>query len=202
MTQKRVAAIVLAAGRSSRMGAPKQLLEIEGRTMLRRAVETVLASRAELVIVVSRHFEEVADLPVVQAAFYREPDELSDSIKNGLSAIRDWEEENALMDAALFVPCDLPLLTSSHLDSLIEKYRGETQIVASRFAGTSGIPMLFGRALWAELDALEGDKGGRGIVARYPGLTASVDFEGALFDLDTPADLEAFGLRARKDECT
>ena len=192
MSEKRVAAVVLAAGRSSRMGEPKQLLEIDGESMLRRTVETALASRADLVVVVSHHFEAFADLPVVRAEFGREPDALSDSIKNGLSAIRDGERENALVDAALFVPCDLPLLTSAHLDALIEGFQGETQIVASRFAETLGIPMLFSRALWPELDALEGDKGGRGIIAKYPHVTASVDFEGARFDLDTPDDVAAF----------
>lgn len=195
MSQKRVAAIVLAAGRSSRMGEPKQLIEIEGQTLLRRTVETALASRADLVIVVSRHFEEVADLPALQAAFYRQPDALSDSIQNGLSAIRDWEGENGRIDAALFVPCDLPLLTSAHLDALIEEFRGQTQIVASQFADTLGIPMLFGRALWPELDALRGDKGGRHIIAKHPHATASVEFEGARFDLDTPDDVAAFRRR-------
>ncbi len=193
ISQKRVAAVILAAGKSSRMGAPKQLLEIEGQSLLRRTTQTVVATHFDLVVVVSRQFAAVADLPVVEAAFRFEPDALSDSIKNGLAAIRDWENDSGfLVDAALFVPCDLPLLTSAHLGALLAEYRGETQIVASRFDGVLGTPMLFDRALWPELDALTGDTGGRQIISRHEKNTASVAWEGGQFDLDTPADVEAF----------
>ena len=195
-TPKRVAAVVLAAGRSSRMGSPKQLIEIEGQTLLRRTTQTVVTAGFDLVVVVSRQFTEVEDLPVIEAAFHFEPDALTDSIRNGLLAIRDWEtwEENAAIsiDAALFVPCDLPLLTSTHLKALLGRYQSETQIVASRFADVLGTPMLFDRVLWTELHSLTGDTGGRQIIAKHPQITVGVDWEGGQFDLDTPQDVATF----------
>lgn len=193
MNKKPIAAVVLAAGRSSRMGTPKQLLSIKGKTLLRRTVETVLATHVDVVVVVSHHPHEVEDLPIVQAGLYRKPENLSDSIKNGLSAIRDWEIGRCLsIGAALFVPCDLPLLSSRHLDSLIEHYQNGVQIVASHFANVLGAPMLFDRALWEELDDLRGDVGGRHIISRHEEATIGVAFEGGRFDLDTPQDVKEF----------
>jgi molybdenum cofactor cytidylyltransferase len=188
--------VVLAAGRSSRMGSPKQLLVLEGKTLLRRTVDTVLASSVDLVVVVSIYNRELEGLPVVIAPFVHEPNALSDSIKNGLCAIRNWETTTSTtIDGALFIPCDLPMLSSRHLDALVGHYNGEIQIAASSYSGVVGAPMLFDRALWPELDHLSGDAGGRQIIGKHKEKTASVEFEAGAFDLDTPEDVDAFRRR-------
>ena len=191
MSDKRVAAVVLAAGNSSRLGRPKQLLEIGSKTLLRRTVETTLASQVDLVVVsIAKDAIGIAETlhnlnsKIVEV----ENPELgqSESIRAGLEVAAQHD-----FDAALFIPCDLPLLSSDHLNALVAKYQQEEwQIVASRYCEILGAPMLIDRALWPELRNLRGDTGARKLLSRYADTTSFVDWSEGQFDLDTLQDVE------------
>lgn len=193
-----VAAIILAAGASARMGRPKQLLPFGGKPMLRRVVETVLASPAEMVFVVLGHRAEemraaLAGLPV-QVVFNSDWERgLSSSLRAGLKALPPY------VRAALFVLADQPNLTASLLARLIAHHRQSgAPIVLPISRRERGNPVLFDRTLFPELMSLEGDVGGRMLIERHPNLVAGVEisYEEMPADIDTPEDY--FSLRGER----
>jgi molybdenum cofactor cytidylyltransferase len=193
LSEKRVAAIVLAAGRSSRLGTPKQLLEIGSQTLLRCTVETILAARVGLVVVslekgVSAFVDTLHGLDWKRAEVENPQLGQSESIRAGLEIVAQQD-----FDGVLLTPCDLPLLSSQHLNALITKYQIEnSQIVASRYHNVLGAPMLIDRALWPDLRELRGDIGARKILPLYEHTTTFIDWNEGQFDLDTIEDVEKF----------
>lgn len=202
MADKQIAVVVLAAGGSRRMGHPKQLLQIEGQELLRRTVEVSLRSNCDWVLVTlgneaQRCVSSVDDLncSLVMVGDWREG--LSRSIRRALEQIQEHNaltnSESPWYDAVLFVPCDLPELSASHLNALIHSYQTTSSpLVASRFGDIVGIPALFDASVWPEFAALSGDEGARKIIRRTPERVQLVDFEAGAIDIDTPQDYEAF----------
>lgn len=190
---KRIAAVVLAAGGSSRMGRPKQLIERGGQTLIRRTVETVLASDVSFVVVTvaanGPPFEaQLRGLQWTRAEVENPQEGQSQSVRAGAQAV----ENGGDFDAILFTPCDLPLLSVSHLNALIETYRsGNWDIAASRYNEVLGAPMIVSRALWPELHELRGDTGARKLLASHAQTTTFIEWTDGQFDLDTPDDVNA-----------
>jgi len=195
MSVFRFGAVVLAAGASRRMGRPKQLLEVGGRTLLRRTVDAALASAAwPVVVVLGAHRDairpEVARLPVLIADNAAWEEGLSSSIRTG---IRVLDAFSLSLDAGLLLLCDQPALSAAHLQRLAGvPLRPPTSIVASRYAGHLGPPALFGRVHFPELAALQGPAGARPVLERHAAAVAAVPLPELAADLDTPADLAAF----------
>jgi molybdenum cofactor cytidylyltransferase len=195
---RRVAAVVLAAGRSTRMGGPNKLLaEIGHRPLVRIAVEEALASRARPVIVVTGHQREeietaLAGLPV---RFVHNPDfadGLGTSVKAGIAAVP------ADADGAILCLGDMPQVDASLIDRLIAAFdpdRGAL-VVMPTFEGRRGNPVLWSRRFFPDLTAIEGDVGARHLIGRYSEAVIEVPLEGnaALVDVDTPEAL--VGVRA------
>lgn len=194
-----VSGVVLAAGRSQRFGgAAKQLLELDGEPLVRRAVRQALASRLSEVLVVVGHqgravARAVADLEarvVENPAFARGQ---SSSVRIGLTAVSPGAR------AALFLPCDQPFLTAPVLDRLLDAYAATCgPIVLPSHGGRRGAPVLFDRSLFAELSQIEGDRGGRQLLAAHPEgvVTVPLESELPLLDVDQPGDLERLVARA------
>ena len=191
----RVSGCILAAGRSQRFGGeiPKQLVPFEGRPLVRRAAQTALvADLAEVLVVVGYRAEAVvrviSDLPV---QVVENPDWAEGQSSSVTSAVGAVAEES---DAALFIPCDQPLLTAGVLDALIGAHRRSGRgVVVPTFQGRRGSPALFSRNYYGELAALSGDAGGRQILKRYADDTLFLPLpsQGPLLDVDTREDLEA-----------
>jgi molybdenum cofactor cytidylyltransferase len=192
---RRVAAIVLAAGRSTRMGGPNKLLEqISGKPLVRIAAEEALASRARPVVVVSGHERArleaaLAGLPV---RLVHNPDYaqgLSTSVKAGLAALPPEAE------AAIVCLGDMPQVTSALIDRLIAAFDPERNalVVLPTFNGKRGNPVLWSRRFFPELMALEGDVGARHLIGAYPEVVIEVPVENAaaMIDIDTPDALRA-----------
>jgi len=189
-TGRRTAAVILAAGRSTRMGGPNKLLaEIGGRSLIRIAAEQVLASRARPVIVVTGHQHESVEaaLKGLDVTFVRNPnfaDGLSTSLKTGLDAVP------ATVDGAVVCLGDMPQVSAALIDKLIGAFDPErgALIVVPTIAGKRGNPVVWSRRFFAELTALEGDVGARHLIGRYPEAVAEVALNdtAVLTDVDTP----------------
>ncbi len=192
---RNVAAIVLAAGRSSRMGGPNKLLaEIDGKKLVRIVAEQALASKASEVIVVTGHQAELVEqaLEGLKVRFVRNPDfagGIASSVKAGIAAVPDSA------DGALVCLGDMPLIDARLIDRLIDAFapdRGNL-IAVPASEGRRGNPVLWSRRFFRELMTLEGDVGARHLIDKHGEAVAEVPVEGqsAFLDIDTPQALEA-----------
>lgn len=189
----KIGAIVLAAGGSSRFAVgspsarrPKQLLTYEGMTFVRRAARAALGARGPVVIVVGREQEEIAHellgLPVTIVPNDRWERGLGGSLRCGLAALLPC-------DAIVILVCDQPRVDEAVIRRLIAEHeRTGDAIVACAYAGTLGVPALFGRGLFKELRALPDEQGAKSIILRHRDRVATIDFPAGAFDIDTPDD--------------
>jgi molybdenum cofactor cytidylyltransferase len=190
---RHVAAVVLAAGRSTRMGGPNKLLaEIGQRPLVRIAAEEALASGAKPVIVVTGHQRErveevVADLPLTVVHNPSFADGLGTSVRAGIAAVP------AEVDGAIVLLGDMPQVDAALIDRLIGAFdpdRGALVVVPT-FEGKRGNPVLWSRRFFPDLMAIEGDVGARHLIGRYGEavVEVAVTGKGAFTDIDTPEAL-------------
>jgi molybdenum cofactor cytidylyltransferase len=192
----KLGALILAAGSSSRLGPPKQLLHYEGHPLVVRAAEAALASGASpVVVVLGAHAEKIfpvlTALPVVIAENPTWPDGMGSSIRAGLAAL---EHAAPALDAVLIALCDQPhfsAATIAQLLSALSDMPGAT-IAATRHTDGAGVPAIFARVHFPALRALRGPAGARSIVLSNCQATAAVDLPALAFDIDTPADWQRF----------
>jgi molybdenum cofactor cytidylyltransferase len=185
-----VGAIILAAGASTRMGEPKQLLKLDGSTLIRRVADAALASKCASVVVVLganslRIAPEVESLPVIVVHNEQWSEGMGTSVRVGLEALKTSDSEQVL-EAAVLMPCDQPHLGAEVLNRLIDAHRSSGKpIVVSGYEGTWGVPMLFARSLWPEILALSGNRGAQSIALRHAKKVECLPFPLGALDLDT-----------------
>jgi molybdenum cofactor cytidylyltransferase len=190
-----IAAVVLGAGRSSRMGGPNKLLaEINGKPLIRMVVEQALASHARPVIVVTGHQRErveaaLADLPVRLVHNPHFAEGLGTSLKAGIATLP------AEVDGTIVCLGDMPQIDAALIDRLtgaIDPDKGAL-IAVPTIDGKRGNPVVWSRRFFPDLMNVEGDVGARYLIGRYAEAVAEVPVEGAavLTDVDTPEALEA-----------
>ncbi|MCL4303651.1 MAG: putative selenium-dependent hydroxylase accessory protein YqeC [Anaerolineae bacterium] len=193
----RVAAVILAAGGSTRFGSPKQLVRWGDKTFIEQVVDSALASEASPVVVVLG-----AEVEQSRALLRSRPVEIvlnpawvegqSVSMQAGLAVLP------AHAGGVLFLLVDLPGVTPALLDELIQRHR-ETlaPLIWPEFEGQRGNPVLFDRALFPELRQISGDMGGRPLLLKYKDQAERVQVAeaGILQDFDRPEDLAAFKAR-------
>src|SRR6266545_882860 len=192
MSANHVAALVLAAGASSRMGRPKQLLDWNGRPLARAAAEVALAARLNpLLVVVGAAKAEVADaLAGLPLQIIANPDYAagqSTSLHAGIAALGHDT------DAVVVLLGDQPFVTAAIVEQLVAEWRAsEASIVAPTYAGQRGNPVLFARAIFPELLAIQGDQGARAVLAADRSRVRLIAFDDPrpLADIDTPEDYE------------
>jgi molybdenum cofactor cytidylyltransferase len=186
-----VGLVILAAGCSSRMGQPKQLLPYDGESLVRRSARLGLLSGCFPVTVVLGANSlligtELEDLPVFVT---QNPDweaGMASSIKVGLAhTLHVLPTVNAVIIAL----CDQPLVTPALLHGLTDAFVAAGKpIVATRYGDTTGVPALFGRELFEALERLNGQEGARKLIAGNPEQVHTVPFPEAALDVDTPED--------------
>jgi molybdenum cofactor cytidylyltransferase len=192
---RNVAAVILAAGRSTRMGGPNKLLaELGGKPLVRIVAEQALASKAQGVVVVTGHQADQVErvLQGLKVTFVRNPDfaeGLASSVKAGIAAVPQGA------DGAVICLGDMPLISAHLIDRLIEAFapdRGNL-IAVPVSDGRRGNPVLWSRRFFNELMTLDGDIGARHLIAKHSEAVAEVPVEGfeAFLDIDTPQALEA-----------
>lgn len=183
--------IILAAGRSSRMGSTKQLLEWHGQPLIRHAVQTALASVCSPVVVVVGFAaglmrDALSGLPVHVAENSAWERGMGTSIRTGVQALSAYPVHSLILTLA-----DLPLLTPKTFDYLLQVHRETGKpIITAEYSGTVGVPVLFHRDLFGELLSLEDSQGCKGVILRHRDRSAGVACPAAGFDLDTPEEYQ------------
>lgn len=185
-----IAVILLAAGASIRLGEPKQLLQFQGETLLRRSVKTALAVSNKVVVTLGANFKlfqkEIEDLPIEIAENKNWKHGMSSSIKCGLERIFAGGEN---LQAVILMLCDQPFADEKLLDEIISVYKKTNSlIVSSEYQNTLGVPALFDRKLFSELLKLDAQTGAKQLIKKYCPQTTAVSFPKGAFDVDTPTD--------------
>ena len=191
----KVAAIVLAAGRSSRMGPHNKLLQpIDGSTIIARVTSAAIASGAKPVIVVTgfeadRIEDALWGLDVMFANNPNFDEGMSGSIKTGLSALP------ASSDGAMILLGDMPAVEARDLKLLVGAFAGRKAICLPVCDGRHGNPVLWGASYFAEMMRLSGDVGAKQLIAKHSEYVIEVPVasNGIFADVDTPADLARLG---------
>ena len=183
-----VGLVLLAAGSSSRMGTQKQLLPFRGKPLVRHCAEVALAAFQPLIVVVGASAPEVeaalAGLPVQIVYNERWEHGMGTSIQAGVRRAAELGLEGVVLSLA-----DQPLVTAEYLSGLVEKQETSGEpIVASRYAGTVGVPVLFSRQYFPHLLGLQPTHGCKEIIMSHEKCTILVDCPAAEFDIDTPHD--------------
>ncbi|MBL0313088.1 MAG: nucleotidyltransferase family protein [Holophagaceae bacterium] len=188
-----IAAVILAAGASRRMGRPKQLLELDGESLVHRAARIALQAGCDPAIVVLGHHAEavgaaLSGLPCAKTINMDWAEGMASSIRTGIAAVPQHAT------AALLLACDQPAVDADFLRTLIKEYRLEPErIAAASYAGAVGIPALFPRRCFEALKGLAGDRGARALLEDADVL--SLPLLGGEMDIDTIIDYEAMQRR-------
>lgn len=190
---RNVGAVILAAGGSSRLGQPKQLLIFRGETLVRRAVRAATEARClPVVVVVGDGSDAIRDeLRETVAVIVENPNwqrGLGTSIRCGLEQLAGLTPQT---EAVALLTCDQPLVEARILAALIaEQEKTRKPIVASSYANTLGVPALFHHSCFEGLIALPDDSGAKSLIAERPDDVASIVFEEGAIDIDTPEDFQ------------
>ena len=186
--------VILAAGASTRLGKPKQLLQYRGKTLLGHAINEATNSNADAVVVIfgkdADLFKKEIDEKKIRVAINSSWEEgMASSVRLGLDTLLNAKP---YIDAVIFMVCDQPHISSSILNELIKTQQKTTkQIVSCNYGESIGPPALFHKKYFKELMKLSGDAGARKIIQQNMNDVATILFPEGRIDIDTNEDYEA-----------
>jgi molybdenum cofactor cytidylyltransferase len=195
-----IGAVILAAGESSRLGRPKQLIQFRNKSLVRRIVDAAREAGCSPIVVVigsdknrvARELEQTSAVSVENANW---KSGMGTSIRSGVQHVIDIAPN---VEAIVLLVCDQPFVDSHTIEQLIALgEKTKKAIVASSYAGTLGVPALFDRACFEELRALRNDRGAKPIILINLERVADVSFPEGKIDIDTAADYEKLCSRGR-----
>jgi molybdenum cofactor cytidylyltransferase len=187
--------IILAAGASTRLGRSKQMLDIDGVTLLMRTASASLQAHAGRVVVVLGandpvHRDTLQGTPVEIVNNKQWQKGMGSSLKAGLRHLISQDDS---LEAVVITVCDQPLLTKETIKNLFNQHLVSNKpIVASRYSGQQGVPVLFEKRYFKTLLEISDAEGAKKIIQTYASDVDVVDFPGGEIDLDTPEDYDAF----------
>lgn len=190
-----IGVIILAAGASTRLGTPKQLLPYRGQSLLRHTTEVAIASGCRPIVVVlgsqvERLKAEVVQLPVHVVENKHWAVGMSSSIQTGLKVLQSIQPS---VKAVVTLLCDQPFVSALLVQRLIQVHQHTGKlIVASEYADTVGVPALFSHLLFPVLMTLQADRGAKYVIQNRAQAVARVPFPLGAIDIDTPSDYEQF----------
>lgn len=200
MSPEKIGILILAAGGSNRMGRPKQLLQLGGKSLVRRAAETAIEAGGEPIVIVTgagadQVAAEVRDLPVHFATNPSWANGMGSSVRSGVQSLLSVETG---LDALIIMLCDQPDISAATLRKLIDAHH-ETgkSLCAAAFGETVAPPAFFGRRYFDELLEIPDQFGAKQILLRHSADLLRVDCPEAARDVDTPTDYEALKSDAR-----
>ena len=179
--------VILAAGNSSRLGRPKQLLEFHGRTLIEHIVDEAILSGLQPIVVVAGAVDLIAALAnrpvkIIDNPHWREG--MASSIVAGVTSIL-----NAPIKALIITSCDQPHISAKLFQDMIAAQEGRAKgIVACSYAGITGIPVLFGRRYFTMLRELSGQEGAKKILRKHAADVEAILFPEGEIDIDTDED--------------
>jgi molybdenum cofactor cytidylyltransferase len=184
--------IILAAGSSSRLGRPKQLIEFQGKTLIRRAIEFAVTSKADSLVVVLGWNPEL-----IQSGFdsTQIPSVINENWEEGMASSMQvglrFLMEKGQPDQVILMLCDQPFVDAKILDQLIlAKEKSGKGIAACAYSDTLGVPALFDQKYFEEMLSLKGSEGAKKVILKNKEDVFTIDFPLGKIDLDTEADLE------------
>lgn len=192
-TEIKTGIIILAAGNSSRLGQPKQLLTFKDTTLLKNTIEaaSLLPNAIVVVVIGSRHELMINELDSskIKISFNENWESgMSSSIVKGMN---DLLLINPDIEKCIISVCDQPFISHSVFENLIEEYNKEGKgIVASSYVETVGTPVLFDKKYFKDLLELKGQEGAKKILAKFQNDLNTVSFERGNIDIDTPEDYD------------
>lgn len=190
-----IGALVLAAGKASRFGSPKQLLELDGETLIDRACHTALAAGCAPVLrVLGAHAEAIIARPCPAGVeTFVHPgweNGMGSSLAAGMNVLSDQSPD---LDGVFVLLSDQPTVTRDLLESMAAKIRGPgISIILSDHGDATGPPSLFASRHFAELAALQGDQGAKAIAGKHVAAVAKQPFPEGRWDIDSPEVWERF----------
>jgi molybdenum cofactor cytidylyltransferase len=189
MKNSATAIIILAAGNSSRLGLPKQLLRYNSKSFLRLIAEKALEVRSSEVVAVlgfasDRMQQELQDLPIRVVLNHEWMEGIASSVKAGINAVDPHAE------GALITLCDQPAVSSELLSQLISLCSPEKPIAATEYNQILGVPACFERSIFPELLLLQGDAGAKRVIGQNRSRVAAHSFPQASIDIDTLEDYQ------------
>lgn len=184
------AIVILAAGKSSRLGQPKQLLPFKGKKLLTHVIQVARQVSENVFVVIGsdkKRMEAEIKNEAVDIVFNETWEEgMASSIRCGLVAVTEKIQD---LNSVIFMVCDQPFVTTGLLQNLIrEKEKSGKNIVASAYAEIAGTPVLFDKSVLPELMELQGDIGARKIIVKNKDRLATIDFPLGKVDMDTAED--------------
>ncbi len=187
------AIVILAAGQSSRLGRPKQLLQFNGKSLLKHSVAEALQTNLPVIVVTGANANliknELEEFNVTIAENKKWKEGMSTSLHCGLAAAQNLNKE---IDGIIFMVSDQPFVSATLINNLLKAQNNESlPIVASGYAGRLGAPVLFHKFFFDELMNLQGDTGARKLIEQYKNLATSVSFPAGAIDIDTMEDYHA-----------
>jgi len=191
-----IAAVILAAGQSERLGRAKQLLTYRGRTLLRHVVDCALEAGCDPVFVVlgARADEIKPQLENLQVELVTNEDwseGIGSSVRTGVEAVANQRPETR---AVLLLTCDQPRITPALVRQIGERFEaGGARIIACEYAGTVGVPALFDRALFPELLAVSGSIGAKPLLEAHAADVVRLPWPDGALDIDHPDDYVKLG---------
>jgi molybdenum cofactor cytidylyltransferase len=189
-----VGAVILAAGESSRLGRPKQLIQFCGKSLLRGAFAAAHDAGCSPIVAVLGSDREgtMRELEGTNVIFVENENwrrGIGTSIRAGVETLLN---RSADIETIVLLVCDQPFVDGKIIEQLIARREKETKpIVASAYAGTLGVPALFHRSVFAELLVLGDESGAKPVILRDPARVAELPFENGAVDIDTAADCES-----------
>lgn len=188
---------MLAAGSASRFGATKQLAELDGVPLVRHAVNVAAEACGDNTVLVLGHdWNAIADACAPLTGFMVINDDYADGQGSSIAtAVRSLRH---VARAIIVLLADQPMITAEHVQALRDTWNGaDDELVATVYADTVGVPVLFPRGCFEELCALQDDTGGRHLLTDKRFGVQRINFEPAAVDIDTPEDLKQISRSAR-----
>ncbi len=197
MPEFRCASVILAAGASTRLGRPKQLILLNGEALLHRTARLAIEAGCSPIFVVlgfeaDRMRGQLDGLPVEIVINPQWEEGMGSSLRSGITALCQTRPESG---GVLVLVCDQPRLSRDHLRDLLNRHQANRPnrgiaITASAYGGRSGVPAVFSASLYPELLASAGDQGARNVILSHAAEVESVSWPEGEMDLDLPEDFD------------
>ena len=185
--------VILAAGSSSRLGRPKQLLEYQNKTLLQRIIDMVTSFAFNpSIVVLGAHAEQIRDATELENVTTVYNEDWSEGIASSIRmGVEEATKLNTKMDSILFLLSDQPYVTSGLIRELINKHEEGSQLItACSYKKNVGVPAIFPKQFFPMLRKLRGDVGAKKIILQHSQHVNEVPFKKGYIDIDTTEDYE------------